>query len=95
MSKNHLSPRTTTAILISCFSLLCASSAAMAQSVCLPAPRLLTTMPMGGQVGKTVEVTITGDNIEEAESLSFSSPGITQAAGPSLVALAMERLLLR
>ena len=56
---------------------LSTTSSAMAQSVCLPAPRLLTTMPMGGQVGTTVEVAITGDNIESVDELSFSHPGIT------------------
>ena len=56
---------------------LLTTSAASAQSVCLPAPRLLTTVPMGGQVGTTVEVTITGDNIENADQLRFSHPGIT------------------
>ncbi|MBD3673155.1 MAG: serine protease [Planctomycetaceae bacterium] len=53
------------------------STTIRAQSVCLPAPRLLTMMPMGGQVGSTVEVTITGDHIEEADQLIFSCPGIT------------------
>lgn len=53
------------------------AATAFAQSVCLPAPRLMTTMPMGGQVGTTVEVTITGQNFEDAEELSFSHPGIT------------------
>ncbi len=48
-----------------------------AQSVCLPAPRLLTTMPMGGQTGSTIEVTITGQNLDAAEELLFSHPGIT------------------
>ncbi|TWU01004.1 serine protease [Stieleria varia] len=48
-----------------------------AQSVCLPAPRLLTTMPMGGQVGSTVEVTVTGESIEGAEQLRFSDPRIS------------------
>ena len=37
-----------------------------AQLVILPAPRLLTTMPMGAKAGTTVEVTITGEHIEEA-----------------------------
>ena len=50
---------------------------AWAQAVCLPAPRLLTTMPMGGQVGASVEITITGANFENADQLSFSHPGIT------------------
>ena len=56
---------------------LLTTSAATAQSVCLPAPRLMTTVPMGGQRGTTVEVTITGDNIENADQLHFSHPGIT------------------
>lgn len=50
---------------------------ASAQLVVLPAPRLLTTMPMGGQVGSTVEVTITGENIENVSELLFSTPKIT------------------
>lgn len=45
---------------------------AFAQSVCLPAPRLLTTMPMGGSVGSEVEIKISGDNIEDADELYFS-----------------------
>ncbi len=48
-----------------------------AQSVGLPLPRLLTTMPMGGQVGTQVEVTITGDNIDDADQLTFSDPRIS------------------
>ncbi|MBI1310441.1 serine protease [bacterium] len=56
---------------------LLAASTTMAQSVCLPAPRLLTTMPMGGQVGTTVDVTITGENLEDVDELRFSTPGIT------------------
>ncbi|MBG86525.1 MAG: serine protease [Verrucomicrobiales bacterium] len=49
----------------------------LAQSVCLPAPRLLTTLPMGGQTGTTFDVTITGDNLDEDPKLLFSHPGIT------------------
>ncbi len=52
-------------------------SIAFAQAVCLPSPRLLTTMPMGGKAGTTVEVTITGDQLENIEELSFSHDGIT------------------
>jgi hypothetical protein len=52
-------------------------NAAVAQSVCLPAPRLLTTTPMGAQVGTQVEVTITGDNLDNVDELLFSHPGIT------------------
>lgn len=54
-----------------------ASGSARAQSVCLPAPRLLTTMPMGGQAGTEFEVNITGENLDDAEELLFSAPGIT------------------
>ncbi|WP_417382525.1 serine protease [Gimesia sp.] len=66
-----------------CLAVSCLVSAtAQAQLVCLPAPRLLTTMPMGGQAGTTFEVTISGENIEDADELSFSHEGIT--ATPSL-----------
>lgn len=50
---------------------------ATAQTVCLPLPRLLTTMPMGGTVGSSVEITITGENIDNVTELSFSDPRIT------------------
>jgi hypothetical protein len=47
-----------------------------AQSVCLPLPRLLTTMPMGGQAGQQVEVVISGENLEDVELLLFNHPGL-------------------
>ena len=47
------------------------SSAVYAQSVCLPAPRLLTMMPMGGQVGTHVEIRMTGEHLDDADE-SFS-----------------------
>jgi hypothetical protein len=47
---------------------------ALAQSVCLPAPRLLTTVPMGGRAGTQVEVVITGEHLDGAAELLFSSP---------------------
>lgn len=56
---------------------LLAVSTAFAQQVCLPAPRLLTILPMGGQAGTTVEVSLTGENIEDAGELLFSTPKIT------------------
>jgi hypothetical protein len=49
---------------------------AVAQRVCLPLPRLLSTMPMGGQAGTEVEITITCENVEDAAELFFSHPGI-------------------
>lgn len=62
-----------------CVATLCLASVSQAQSVCLPAPRLLTTMPMGGKVGTQVEITITGDHLEDASELIFSDPRITAA----------------
>lgn len=54
-----------------------ASAPLIAQQVTLPLPRLLTLMPMGGQAGQSVEVTITGENIEDVTELTFSTPKIT------------------
>lgn len=48
-----------------------------AQSVGLPTPRLLTTTPMGGQVGTTVDITITGEELDDASELLFSDPHLT------------------
>jgi len=56
---------------------VCMASVSWAQTVCLPLPRLLTTMPMGGMVGSQVEITITGENIEDVSELIFSHPGLT------------------
>jgi hypothetical protein len=56
---------------------LCFAVPAFSQQVTLPLPHLLTVMPMGGQAGTTVEVTITGENIEDAGELVFSTPKIT------------------
>ena len=56
------------------------ASASIAQEVCLPAPRLLTVMPMGGQTGTSVEVTISGENLGSTEDLIFSTPKITAKA---------------
>jgi hypothetical protein len=51
-----------------------------AQSVCLPAPRLLTTVPMGGRAGTQVEIDITGEHLADAESLVFSDRRLTAEA---------------
>ena len=56
---------------------LCLATPAVAQQVCLPAPRLLTVTPMGGQIGSTVDVTVTHQNCEGPQELLFSSPKIT------------------
>lgn len=66
----------TSAVLVGVF-LFAWASFASAQSVGLPAPRLLTTTPMGGKVGTTFEVAITGEHLENAGDLIFSDSRIT------------------
>ena len=60
-----------------CAMVPCLASTAIAQSVCLPLPRLLTTMPMGGRAGSQVEITITGENLDDASELHFTHPSLT------------------
>jgi hypothetical protein len=62
-----------------CLFLALLATPLLAQQVTVPLPRLLTTMPMGGQAGTSVEVTITGDNLEQVSALTFSHPKITAA----------------
>ncbi len=50
---------------------------AFAQLVVLPAPRLMTVMPMGGQISTTVEVSTTGQNTENITEMLFSTDKIT------------------
>ena len=78
----NLAKMMTYARLVPVMAALCAAgwtlpTATFAQSVCLPAPRLLTTMPMGGKAGSQVEVIISGENIDDADQLAFSDPRIT------------------
>ncbi|MFN9552039.1 MAG: serine protease, partial [Pirellulaceae bacterium] len=79
-SKSKLSPRllrwTTLATLLPCL----LSSQAVAQSVCLPLPRLLSITPMGGKVGSEIEVTIQSEHAEQIEQLRFHHPGIVATA---------------
>jgi hypothetical protein len=42
----------------------------------LPNPRLLTLTPCGAKAGTTVEVTFSGTDLEEPQTLRFSHPGI-------------------
>jgi hypothetical protein len=58
---------------------LAAPQMCVAQSVGLPAPRLLTTKPMGGQVGTKVDVTITGEHLDDVTDLLFSDARLTAA----------------
>ena len=77
-----------------CGLLLCTE--AVAQSVCLPAPRLLTTFPMGGQLGSEFEIVVTGQFAEQAEELRFSDPGITAVQAINAEGVAVEgRYLVR
>jgi hypothetical protein len=47
------------------------------QAVCLPLPRLLTTMPMGGAIGTTAEVTLSGEQTDDVSALFFNDPRLT------------------
>jgi len=58
----------------------CFTGTLSAQSVCLPLPRLLSTTPMGGTVGTTLDVTVAGENLEDVTELRFQHPGITAVA---------------
>src|SRR5260370_19292121 len=50
----------------------------------LPAPRLLLIYPMGGKAGSSVEVVVTGFEVEDAKDLVFDLPGIkTERVGPA------------
>ncbi|TWU02098.1 serine protease [Neorhodopirellula pilleata] len=64
-------------LLTTCVCLALLPTAASAQSVCLPSPRLLTMMPMGGQVGTQCEVVITGQYLDGIDQLIFSHPSIS------------------
>ncbi len=62
-----------------CGTFCCLPLAAFAQSVGLPLPRLLTTTPMGAKVGSLVEVTISGEYLDDVNELTFSDRRITAA----------------
>lgn len=67
-------------MLFSLFAGLCGlvvTSGAWAQSVCLPQARLLTVVPYGGKAGTTVEVTITGEHLDDAKEMLFSDPRLS------------------
>jgi hypothetical protein len=60
--------------------LLLSADAALAQKSpslpTLPGPHLYRVMPIGGRSGSTLEVTLTGTDIEDPQGLLFSQPGI-------------------
>lgn len=64
-------------LLVGCAVLFGSQPIIHAQSVGLPTPRLLTTMPMGGQVGTQVEITITGEHLDDSNELTFSDARLT------------------
>jgi hypothetical protein len=69
--------RTTLTSSVFCALSLLLAAPGMTQQVTLPLPRLITMTPMGGQAGTTVDVTITGQNLEDVTALLFSTPKIT------------------
>ena len=60
------------------FALVAGAAALYAQqpSAPMPAPRINTVFPMGGQLGTTVEVTVSGSDLDEPTSLIFTAPEI-------------------
>jgi hypothetical protein len=75
--------------LLSAFALLTIGSPAFAQRQALPMPnpQLLTVMPPGARAGSTVEITLTGQELDSPQKLLFSVPGIqaelVSAAAPA------------
>jgi hypothetical protein len=59
-------------VALACLAVLAMTAAARAQSVGLPAPRLLTTVPMGGKAGTEVEIVVSGEHLDDAVEMSFS-----------------------
>ena len=68
--------RALTSVISFCALTITITTWATAQTVGLPLPRLLTTMPMGGTVGTQVEIAITGENIDGVSELLFTHPGL-------------------
>lgn len=58
---------------------VCAVVAPLAQAQPLPVARLTSVFPLGGQVGKTVEVAVAGAELDDPKELHFSHPGIVGA----------------
>ena len=73
-ASRRMSAQSVTGFICLVATLLGSALPGFAQSVCLPAPRLLTTMPMGGTAGSQVTVTVTGENLDNVGDLLFSDP---------------------
>jgi len=59
------------------WSVVFATTAAAQLPPTLPNPRLNWSFPAGGQVGTTFELTVAGDDLDDARQLFFSHGGIT------------------
>jgi hypothetical protein len=70
----NLPHRLATALLVS-LTVMPAALAQPPQGPGLPQPRLLVVSPAGGQAGTTIEVTLTGNDLEEPQRLLFNHPG--------------------
>lgn len=64
------------AVLVSTLASANALAQQQPQGNALPNPRLLTISPSGGKAGTTIEVTFTGQDVEEPQGLLFSHPAI-------------------
>ena len=42
----------------------------------LPTPVLSSVFPPGGKIGATLDITVSGSDIDDLESMAFSHPGI-------------------
>src|SRR6188474_566140 len=62
--------------LLSACAVLALASSAFAQ---LPQTQLTSLFPPGGKQGTTVELTVTGNDIDDLEKLTFSHPGLVVA----------------
>jgi hypothetical protein len=61
---------------------LLAPAAALAQQASYPTPLLKSAFPPGAKAGETVEVVLTGDDLDEATALYFSTPKLTATRIP-------------
>ncbi len=68
------------ALAVGLLGLLSAPAVAQPNLPPLPQPRLQTVFPCGAKAGTTIEVTFTGTDIEDAEGLHFSHPGLKAEA---------------
>jgi hypothetical protein len=78
MRFNSIFPRWGGAVLalLGALSLADRAGAQRQEGPALPSPRLLIVTPCGGKVGTTVEITCTGSDLEDAQGLLFSHPGL-------------------